>query len=92
MKWLKNKVIKWVKEDWDSPQEGCGISSSQNEHRPDTDPILTFRIYSAVNGQILEFRRWNIKTDHNHSSTYLIPKNEEIGEYVSKCLNLEMLK
>ena len=94
MKWLKNKVIKWVKEDWDSPQEGCavGISSSQNEHRPDAEPILTFRIYSAVNGQVLEFRRWDTKTDHNHSSTYLIPKNEEIGEYVSKCLNLEMLK
>jgi len=95
MKWLKNKVINWVHEDWDSVNETSGVGIPRlpsDDHRPNEEPILTFRIYSAVNGQILEFRRCDRKNDRNHNSTYLIPKDEDIGEYVNKCLSLEMLK
>ena len=94
MNWLKRKVIKWVREDWDKAREdvSVGIRSRDSEHVPDEDPVLTFRIYSAVNGQILEFRRWDRKNDRNNNSTYLIPKDEDIGEYVNKCLNLELLR
>ena len=94
MKWLKNKVIKWVREDWDNvnKESSVGLVARSDDHRPDEEPILTFRIYSAVNGQILEFRRWDRKNDRNNNSTYLIPKDEDIGEYVNKCLSLEMLK
>lgn len=93
MKWLKNKVIKWVRDDWNTvTKESSSITCNQADHRPDEDPILTFRIYSAVNGQILEFRHWDRKNDRNNNSTYLIPKDEDIGEYVNKCLSMEMLK
>ena len=94
MNWLRNKVIKWVREDWDNvnKESSVGLVSSANDNKPDEEPILTFRIYSAVNGQILEFRRWDRKNDRNNNSTYLIPKDEDIGEYVNKCLSLEMLK
>ena len=97
MKWLKNKVIKWVREDWENERkknsvEGIAVGSRDSEHSVDADPVLTFRIYSAVNGKIIEFRRWDQKADRSHNSTYLIPKDEDIGEYVNKCLSLEMLK
>ena len=97
MKWLKNKVIKWVREDWENERkknsvEGIAVGSRDSEHSVDADPVLTFRIYSATNGQIIEFRRWDQKADRNNNSTYLIPKDEDIGEYVNKCLSLEMLK
>ena len=97
MNWLKRKVIQWVREDWDAEYEknrdvGIAISSRDSEHSVDADPVLTFRIYSAVNGKILEFRRWDQKADRNHNSTYLIPKDEDIGDYVNKCLNLELLR
>lgn len=95
MKWLKNRVIKWVREDWDTEykkNQEVAIRSRDTEHIPDDEPVLTFRIYSAVNGKIIEFRRWDQKADRNHNSTYLIPKDQDIGEYVNKCLNLELLK
>ena len=94
MKWLKNKVIKWVREDWDKARvdNSVGLATRPDDNKPDEEPILTFRIYSAVNGQILEFRRWDRKNDRNNNSTYLIPKDEDIGEYVNKCLSMEMLK
>lgn len=94
MKWLKRRVIKWVREDWDSVNKDCsvGLVARSNDNRPDEEPILTFRIYSAVNGQVLEFRRWDRKTDRNNNSTYLLPKDEDIGDYVNKCLSMEILK
>jgi len=73
-------------------ERGMSVSSIDETLWPDTDPVLTFRIYSANNGQILEFRRYDRKTDRNDNSTYIIEKDRDIGEYVSKCLSLEMLK
>ena len=93
MKWLKRKLRKWVNEaDYERGERSMPVSSIDDTHRPDTDPVLTFRIYSAVNGQILEFRRYDRKTDRNNHSTYLIPKDESVGEYVNKCLSMELLK
>lgn len=96
MNWLKRKVIQWVREDWENERkknsvEGVGIKAI-DEHTVDADPVLTFRIYSATNGQIIEFRRWDQKADRNHSSTYIVERDKDLGEYVNKCLSLEMLK
>ena len=95
MNWLKNKVIKWVREDWENERKknaDVGISLRESEHTPDEDPVLTFRIYSATNGQIIEFRRWDKKADRNYNSTYIVERDKDLGEYINKCLSLEMLK
>jgi hypothetical protein len=94
MKWLKRKLRKWVREAEEdySGERGMAVKSIDSTNSPDTDPVLTFRIYSAVNGQILEFRRYDRKSDRNDNSTYLIPKDESVGEYVNKCLSMELLK
>ena len=47
MKWLRNKVIKWVREDWaneNSKRDSIAIKSIDCENRPEEEPILTFRI------------------------------------------------
>lgn len=96
MNWLKRKVIQWVREDWENERKSNGerglVVHSEVQNRPDEEPILNFRIYSATNGQILEFRRYDRKNDRNHTTVYIVEKDREIGEYVSKCLSLEMLK
>ena len=96
MKWLKNRVIKWVREDWEEERKknygSNSVVSARDIDSPEDDPILTFRIYSAVNGQILEFRRFDRKNDRSNNSTYIIEKDRDIGEYVNKCLSMEMLK
>jgi HKD family nuclease len=95
MKWLRKKVIQWVRDDWDEEYKknrDVGIRAVEDTNLPETDPVLTFRIYGATNGKILEFRHYDRKNDRNHNSTYIIEKDKDIGEYVSKCLSLEMLK
>lgn len=94
MKWLKRKVIKWVREDWEEAKEdnSIGLVSIRDSNRPDTDPVMNFRIYSAENGKILEFNRYDYVKDRNHVSMYIIDKEEDVSEKVSKCLSLELLK
>ena len=97
MNWLKRKVIQWVREDWENERkkngvEGISLSARDFDPRPEDDPVLTFRIFSAANGQIIEFRRYDKKSDRNHNSTYIVEKDKDLGEYVNKCLSLEMLK
>lgn len=92
MKWLKRKLRDWVREAND--YDGCEkvAISARDIDSPESEPVLTFRIYGANNGKILEFRSYDRKTDRSNSSTYIIEKDKDIGEYVSKCLSLEMLK
>jgi hypothetical protein len=91
MKWLKRKLRDWVREaDYEGSEKA--IVSARDLDSPDTEPVLTFRIYSANNGKILEFRRYDRKNDRSDNSTYIIEKDKDISEYVAKCLSLEMLK
>lgn len=94
MKWFKRKLRNWVREaenDYDC-EKSVGLARADESNRPEDDPILTFRIYSANNGQVLEFRRWDRKADRSFNSTYIIEKDKDIGDYVSKCLSMELLK
>jgi len=93
MKWLKKKVIKWVREDWEDVRTASIRSSFEVEATVcDDDPILNFRVFSAVGGSVIEFRRYDRKTDRSDTTTYIINKDEDFGEKISKIANLEMLK
>ena len=94
MKWIKRKIRNWLNEPCkDEMPKGIGIVSSVREDsRPDTDPVLNFRIYSAENGQILEFNRYDRVKDRHQTSMYIISKDEDVAEKVSKCVTLETMK
>lgn len=95
MKWFKRKLRNWVREIDNEPcvDNGIGIVSSIREsNRPDTEPVLNFRIYSAENGKILEFNSYDRVKDRNRVNIYIINKDDDVSEKVSKCLSLELLK
>lgn len=101
MNWFKRMVIKWVREDWDNVQQeqdcypspkmsrdnsvsiGCGI---------DSDPTLQFKVYSAVGGKVVEFNRYDPKTDRNNRQVYIIGKDEDFGEKIARISTLESMK
>jgi hypothetical protein len=58
----------------------------------EAEPILNFRVFGAVGGQVIEFRRYDRKTDRSDTTTYIITKDQDFGEKISKIANLEMLK
>ena len=99
MKWLRKKVIAWVREDWD---EANRFSARQNiGDRPVAvceddigleDPIR-LELQGVVGGHLLRVRQpYDRKTDRTPSTTYIIQSGEDIGARIAKIVNLELLK
>jgi len=93
MKWLKRKLRNWVDDAREEPDMVLGIKSRDVAAQMcEAEPILNFRVFSAVGGQVVEFRRYDRKTDRSDTSTYIIHKDDDFGEKISKIANLELLK
>jgi len=93
MKWLKRKLRDWVNDAREEPDMVLGIKSRDVAAQMcEAEPILNFRVFSAVGGQVVEFRRYDRKTDRSDTSTYIIHKDDDFGEKISKIANLELLK
>ena len=92
MKWLKRKLRNWIN-DYDI-EGGMKLTASREVEASmcDADPILNFRVFSAVGGQVVEFRRYDRKTDRSDTTTYIIHKEDDFGEKISKISTMEMLK
>ena len=95
MKWFKRKIRNWVRDaNQDDMELGSKIIASRDVQAEmcDAEPILNFRVFGAVGGQVVEFRRYDRKTDRSDTTTYIITKDQDFGEKISKIANLEMLK
>lgn len=95
MKWLKKKLRKWVNDARDYDEDGpMTLTASRDVEAQmcEAEPILNFRVFGAVGGQVIEFRRYDRKTDRSNTTTYIITKDQDFGEKISKIANLEMLK
>jgi hypothetical protein len=56
------------------------------------EPILNFKVFSAVGGKVVEFRRYDRKSDRNDSTTYIITNDQDFGERIAKIATMEQLK
>lgn len=104
MNWFKRLVIKWVREDWDKPEEYASNqavprirlesrkSSTMGGRELDSDATLNFTIYNAIGGKVVEFRRYDRKNDQSDHSIYVIGKDEDFGAKIAKISTLECMK
>lgn len=99
MNWFKRIVCRWVREDWDQAKIGRAnyiddtpevVTSSDDS--PSGDPVLNFRVYSAVGGRIVEFRRYDRRTGNNDVTTYIVTEDQNFGERIAKIATMENLK
>ena len=99
MNWFKRMVVKWVREDWNNArqEQDCYATPKLSTHSisgrdVNSDPTLQFKIYNAIGGKVVEFSRYDRKSDRSHHDIYIIGKNEDFGEKISKIAMLESLK
>ena len=102
MNWFKRIVVKWVREDWENARdqpEDCYPSPKLSRANSvstgrgiDSDPTLQFKVYSAVGGKIVEFSRYDPKTDRQDRQIYIIGKDEDFGEKISRISTLEVMR
>ena len=94
VKWFKKKFKQWSIEAWNSAQEkevvSIGLSEPGNSIR--SEPVLTFTIYNAIGGKLVEFRYHDRKNDRVSTQMYIIGKDEDFGEKIAKIATLETLK
>ena len=91
MKWLKRKLRNWIN-DYDNEVSMILTARRDVEARCDDEPILHFRVFSAVGGKVVEFRRYDRKTDRNDTTTYIVHNDEDFGDKISKIATMESLK
>ena len=97
MNWLKRKIRDWVldanEDDSMKLSRGHAIAVRDMESTcSDSDPILNFRVFSAVGGKVVEFRRYDRQRDRNDTTTYIITNDQDFGERISKIATMENLK
>jgi len=99
MNWFKRMVVKWVRDDWDNArlEKDCFpttkmSSNSINGRDVNSDPTLQFKVYNAIGGKVVEFSRYDRKSDRHHHDIYIIGRDEDFGEKIAKIAMLETLK
>jgi hypothetical protein len=104
MNFFKRMIVKWVREDWDNARQeqdcypspkmsrGNTISTISGRASVDSEPTLQFKVYSAVGGKIVEFSRYDPRTDRQDRQIYIIGNDEDFGEKISKISTLEVMR
>jgi hypothetical protein len=95
MNWFKKMVVRWVRDDWENSNK-IGrheiVATRDVESVSDAEPILNFRIFSAVGGRVIEFRRYDRQRDRHDTQTYIITNEQDFGERIAKIATMEHLK
>lgn len=62
------------------------------EHDYDDESVITFKIYGANGGKIVETSRYNEKRDNESVRRYVIDENADLAESLSKIVTMEYLR
>jgi hypothetical protein len=81
-----------------TPRRGRGgrlLSTSSNrrvEHNYDDESVITFKVYGANGGKIVETVRYDDKRDGDSTRRYVIGEDADLAESLSKIVTMEYLR
>ena len=85
---FKKWIRRWLQDDYQ-------IQPIRASDAPSTRPTregMSFMLYPAVGGHVLETRCYDSKTDRNIGTLYMIDGEGDFAEQVSKAIMMEMMK
>jgi hypothetical protein len=101
MKWFDQWLYRKVRDMWehsykyDRHVNNIGTVShvkSIDESSLSMDNSLRFNVLPAQGGTIIEVRHYDRKVDHNTTSTYVIPDDNDLTTGISHIVSMELLK
>ena len=97
MKWFKKLVANWAQQGNNYAEVETMKGSNRLVSRDEItacsdDPVLNFKVYSAIGGKVVEFRRYDRQRDRNETTTYIITNDQDFGERISKIATMENIK
>jgi hypothetical protein len=97
--WFKQKVIQWVREDWNKVRsDGDVIATSKtiatlsSGRRMDQPNGMNFTIHSANGGYVMEYNKYDPRTDERNSALHIINSDQDLGQGIAHIITLEMLR
>jgi hypothetical protein len=91
MKWLKNIVVKWVRDDWYNSQPVQSQDVAVGARSIDVEG-LSFNVMPAQGGTVVQIRSYDRRTDRNNSTTHVIPEGEDISTAIGHIVSMELLR
>ena len=70
----------------------ANAGTSLNKNTPATDESLNFKVYNAHGGKIVEFSRYDRRSERVDHELYIINKDQDFGERIAKIATFETLK
>ena len=97
--WFKQKVISWVREDWnkvrsdnDALPSSKSINTITSGRRLDQSNGMNFTIHSANGGYVMEYSKYDPRTDERNSALHIITSEQDLGQGIAHIITLEMLR
>lgn len=56
-----------------------------------SDPVLTFKVYNAVGGKLVEFYSYDRKKDHSEAQMYIIRDDEDFGNAIKNIATMHRI-
>ena len=91
---LRRWILKWLSTTEDDSDK-YGIIKETITSAPRNVPSregLSFTLYPAVGGHVLECRNYDQRTDRNNSTLHMIHEDQNFADQVAKAIMLEMMK
>lgn len=90
------KLISTLKSYWDLKQNmksagvqaSIKVSKSQSPQSLDTEGHLVVQLLDAVNGKLLQYRKYDIRTDRWATYVYIVRPDESLAEAMATILVL----
>ena len=97
IKWFKNKVIQWVKEDWNTTKNSSNmieqsIPATLSRGRRFEQNGMNFTIHSANGGYVMEYTSYDPRTDERNNALHIITSDQDLGQGIAHIITLEMLR
>ena len=67
-------------------------STRRVEHNYDDESVITFKVYGANGGKIVETSRYDDKKDNEMIRRYVIDENADLTESLSKIVTMEYMR
>ena len=95
--WFKQKVIQWVREDWNKarPEQDVLVSNTIgtiSKGRRLDQHGMNFTIYSANGGYVMEYSMYDPRTDERNNALHIITSDQDLGQGIAHIITLEMLR
>jgi hypothetical protein len=97
MKWLRRRIMKWLRSDDWNLEEAIPVSaSSMGMGRTSAHGLssqgMGFVLYHASGGHVLECTSYDRQTDRHQHRLYIIREDGDFATQVAQCMTLEGLR